>query len=149
MRWHQGRADSSCDAKRNSNASWPKPAMKWLPMGKPDAPWINGIDMAGRPAMLTEEVKGQVCIMPRYQSKKVAARKVCRWPSLGGSKEPVGVSISMAARLECGKVSINAGGFPYPGLPEGGYKASGYGRDLGRDSVEQCLQTKTVLVRTS
>jgi len=57
-------------------------------------------------------------------------------------------ALAMAARLECGKVSINAGGFPSPALPEGGYKASGFGRDLGRESVEQCLQTKTVLVRT-
>ena len=57
-------------------------------------------------------------------------------------------ALTMAARLECGKVCINAAGFPYPGLPEGGYKASGFGRDLGRESVEQCLQTKTVLIRT-
>jgi phenylacetaldehyde dehydrogenase len=54
----------------------------------------------------------------------------------------------MAAALECGKVMINNPGFPYPALPEGGYKSSGYGRDLGREAVEQCLQTKAVLVRT-
>ena len=57
-------------------------------------------------------------------------------------------ALNMAARLECGKVMVNNSGFPYPGLPEGGYKASGYGKDLGRDAVEQCLQTKAVLVRT-
>ena len=53
----------------------------------------------------------------------------------------------MTARLECGKVMINNSGFPYPGLPEGGYKASGYGRDLGREAVEQCLETKSVLAQ--
>lgn len=56
--------------------------------------------------------------------------------------------LQIAARLECGKVSVNTGGFPYPGLPEGGCKASGYGKDLGRDAVEQCLSTKTVMVKT-
>lgn len=61
----------------------------------------------------------------------------------------IGRALTLAARLECGKVSVNSGGFPYPGLPEGGYKSSGYGKDLGRDAVEQCLQTKTVLVRVT
>jgi phenylacetaldehyde dehydrogenase len=57
-------------------------------------------------------------------------------------------ALTMAAALECGKVMINNPGFPYPALPEGGYKSSGYGKDLGRESIEQCLQTKAVLVRT-
>ena len=51
-----------------------------------------------------------------------------------------------AAQLECGKVTVNSSGFPYPGLPEGGCKGSGYGRDLGPDAVDQCLQTKTLLL---
>lgn len=57
--------------------------------------------------------------------------------------------LELAARLECGKVSINNAGFPYPALPEGGVKGSGFGRDLGREAVEQNLQTKTVLVRVA
>jgi phenylacetaldehyde dehydrogenase len=57
--------------------------------------------------------------------------------------------MQLAERLQCGKVCVNHAGFPYPGLPEGGYKGSGYGRDLGREAVEQNLQTKTVVVRTA
>jgi phenylacetaldehyde dehydrogenase len=57
--------------------------------------------------------------------------------------------MQVSARLECGKVAVNHAGFPYPGLPEGGVKASGFGRDLGREAVEQCLQTKSVVIRTS
>ena len=34
------------------------------------------------------------------------------------------------------------------GGTDGGYKASGVGRDLGQEAVEQCLQTKTVMVRS-
>jgi phenylacetaldehyde dehydrogenase len=55
----------------------------------------------------------------------------------------------VSAALQCGKVTVNSSGFPYPGLPEGGYKASGFGRDLGPDAVEQCLQTKTVLIHVN
>jgi len=56
--------------------------------------------------------------------------------------------LQVAAKLECGKVIVNAAGFPYPGLPEGGYKGSGFGKDLGHAAVEQCLNTKTILIRT-
>jgi phenylacetaldehyde dehydrogenase len=56
---------------------------------------------------------------------------------------------AVAEALQCGKVSINNAGFPYPGLPEGGYKASGFGRDLGQDAVEENLQTKTILMAVS
>jgi phenylacetaldehyde dehydrogenase len=57
--------------------------------------------------------------------------------------------MQLTERLQCGKVCVNHAGFPYPGLPEGGYKGSGYGRDLGREAIEQNLQTKTVVVRTA
>lgn len=57
--------------------------------------------------------------------------------------------LQVASKLECGKVIVNAGGFPYPGLPEGGYKGSGFGKDLGQAAVEQCLNTKTILIRTA
>lgn len=56
--------------------------------------------------------------------------------------------LRVASNLECGKVVINGAGFPYPGLPEGGYKGSGFGKDLGQAAVEQCLNTKTILIRT-
>lgn len=55
----------------------------------------------------------------------------------------------LVPRLKCGKVSVNTDGFPYPGLPEGGTKQSGFGRDLGREGLDGYLETKTVLVRVS
>lgn len=53
----------------------------------------------------------------------------------------------VAAGLEAGKVVVNNSGFPYPGLPEGGTKLSGHGRDLGKEGIDGCLQTKTILMR--
>lgn len=66
----------------------------------------------------------------------------CLW---SGSLDTV---LRVSTALQCGKVSVNNAGFPYPALPEGGYKASGVGRDLGAEAVEQCLQTKTLMIRT-
>jgi phenylacetaldehyde dehydrogenase len=54
--------------------------------------------------------------------------------------------LRMVDRLECGKFSINTSVFPYPGLPEGGCKASGYGRDLGAESLEAYLHIKSVII---
>ncbi len=50
--------------------------------------------------------------------------------------------------LRCGKVTVNHEGFPHPSLPEGGYKQSGFGRDLGYESVLGCLENKSVMIRT-
>lgn len=55
--------------------------------------------------------------------------------------------IRVAEALECGKVLVNNSGFPYPGLPEGGRKASGHGKDLGREGLDGCLNTKSVIIR--
>lgn len=56
---------------------------------------------------------------------------------------------AMVDGLECGKVSVNSAGFPYPGLPEGGKKASGYGRDLGPESLDGYLHSKSVFYEHS
>ena len=37
----------------------------------------------------------------------------------------------------------------FPGIPFGGYKQSGFGRELGLETLEQYLETKSVLVSTS
>ena len=56
---------------------------------------------------------------------------------------------AMIDGLECGKISVNSPGFPYPGLPEGGKKASGYGRDLGPESLDGYLHSKSVIFERS
>jgi phenylacetaldehyde dehydrogenase len=107
---------------------------------------------AGHDDSLTqEEIFGPVLGVYRFKDLEEAVTAANGTPyGLAASvwSKNIDTALAMAARLECGKVTVNAGGFPYPGLPEGGYKASGYGRDLGREAVEQCLQTKTVLVKT-
>jgi phenylacetaldehyde dehydrogenase len=54
---------------------------------------------------------------------------------------------TVVPRLQSGRVAINSEPMPYPALPEGGRKASGYGRDLSEQSFESYLDTKSVLLR--
>ncbi|MEP7098879.1 MAG: aldehyde dehydrogenase family protein [Burkholderiales bacterium] len=54
---------------------------------------------------------------------------------------------TVVPRIRSGKVAVNTEPLPWPGLPEGGRRASGYGRDLGEESFESFLETKSVLVR--
>jgi len=50
----------------------------------------------------------------------------------------------VAARLRAGAVYVNCWGFQDPMAPFGGYKASGVGREHGREGIEAYLETKTV-----
>jgi acyl-CoA reductase-like NAD-dependent aldehyde dehydrogenase len=49
-----------------------------------------------------------------------------------------------ARALKAGTVWVNAYGLNDPAVPFGGYKQSGFGRDLGRECLEGFLQTKAV-----
>ena len=59
----------------------------------------------------------------------------------------LGTALSVASRLKTGKVAINTTAPPYPSIPEGGRKASGYGRDQGPESIEGCLETKVIFIQ--
>jgi len=51
-----------------------------------------------------------------------------------------------ARAIRAGTVWINSYNFYDSGAPFGGFKASGFGRDLGRDALDGYLETKTVWV---
>ena len=50
----------------------------------------------------------------------------------------------LAKLLRAGSVYINSWGGSDPAAPFGGFKASGIGREHGRDGLEAYLETKTV-----
>ncbi|HXG75898.1 MAG TPA: aldehyde dehydrogenase family protein [Gaiellaceae bacterium] len=54
----------------------------------------------------------------------------------------------LAARIKAGTVGINMPYTAFPGIPFGGYKQSGFGRELGLETLELYLETKSVLVNT-
>jgi acyl-CoA reductase-like NAD-dependent aldehyde dehydrogenase len=55
----------------------------------------------------------------------------------------------LARRIKAGTVGINMPFTAFPGIPFGGYKQSGFGRELGIETLELYLETKSVLVSTS
>src|SRR5438270_4414610 len=55
----------------------------------------------------------------------------------------------LAARIKAGEIGINMPYTAFPGIPFGGYKQSGFGRELGLETLDMYLETKSVLVSTS
>ena len=55
----------------------------------------------------------------------------------------------VAAAVTAGTVWVNTYGMFDAAIPYGGFKMSGYGKELGREALEQYLQTKTVWVDLS
>jgi betaine-aldehyde dehydrogenase len=53
-------------------------------------------------------------------------------------------SLQVSRGLKAGTVWVNNYGLVYAEMPVGGYKMSGYGRELGSEALEAYLQTKSV-----
>jgi acyl-CoA reductase-like NAD-dependent aldehyde dehydrogenase len=54
----------------------------------------------------------------------------------------------IAQRLKSGTVGINMPYTAFPGIPFGGYKQSGFGRELGLEALDSYLETKSVITYT-
>jgi len=54
---------------------------------------------------------------------------------------------SLARRLRAGTIWINCYGILDPISPFGGYKQSGFGRELGKHSIELYTQAKSVFIK--
>jgi acyl-CoA reductase-like NAD-dependent aldehyde dehydrogenase len=54
----------------------------------------------------------------------------------------------LARQIKAGTVGVNMPYTAFPGIPFGGYKQSGFGRELGLETLELYLETKSVIVST-
>jgi acyl-CoA reductase-like NAD-dependent aldehyde dehydrogenase len=54
----------------------------------------------------------------------------------------------VASRIKSGTVGINMPYTAFPGIPFGGYKQSGFGRELGVETLDLYLETKSVVTYT-
>ena len=57
--------------------------------------------------------------------------------------------LRLASRIKAGQIGVNMPYTAFPGIPFGGYKQSGFGRELGLETLDMYLETKSVLVSTS
>jgi acyl-CoA reductase-like NAD-dependent aldehyde dehydrogenase len=54
----------------------------------------------------------------------------------------------IASRIKSGTVGINMPYTAFPGIPFGGYKQSGFGRELALETLDLYLETKSVILNT-
>ena len=100
---------------------------------------------------MQDEVFGPVVTLQRFSSddEAVAMANDVRY-GLASSvfSENVGRALKVAARLDFGCVWVNEHLFPLtPEMPHGGFKESGYGKDMSMYSMEEYTRVKHVCVK--
>jgi aldehyde dehydrogenase (NAD+)/betaine-aldehyde dehydrogenase len=98
-----------------------------------------------------EEIFGPVVTISKFENE-VQAAELANAVDYGlfatvWTKD-VGRAHRLAGRIKAGGVGINTPFTAFPGLPFGGYKQSGLGRELSLKSLDAYTEEKTVLVHT-
>jgi aldehyde dehydrogenase (NAD+) len=100
----------------------------------------------------TEEIFGPVAaVMPFDTLEEVVARANRTQFGLGGGvwTRDIGKAHKVARAVRAGTIWVNTYGVVDPAIPFGGMKMSGWGKDLGMQSVEDYLTVKAVWINTA
>jgi acyl-CoA reductase-like NAD-dependent aldehyde dehydrogenase len=111
---------------------------------------LAGVDTAMRVAQ--EEIFGPVVTVSSFADEKEAVKlaNAVRYGLMATvwTGDPAR-GHRLARQIKAGTVGINMPYTAFPGIPFGGYKQSGFGRELGLETLELYLETKSILVSTS
>jgi len=106
---------------------------------------LDGVDNRMRVAQ--EEIFGPVLAVIPFDGVDDAVAKANDIPyglASGVWTRDVRKAHAVVRRLQAGTVWVNMYNFYDPGMPFGGVKGSGFGRDLGAESMREYSQTKSV-----
>jgi phenylacetaldehyde dehydrogenase len=106
-------------------------------------------DVAGDMQVMREEIFGPVAMVGSFSDEDEAiahANDTHFGLAAGIFTRDVKRAHRVAAKVDAGTVWVNTYGMFDPAIPYGGFKLSGFGKELGREALELYLQTKTVWV---
>lgn len=99
--------------------------------------------------IVTDEIFGPVVAIAKFSTVEEAVKK-CNNTDYGLAAalftENVSRAHIVARKLQAGMVWINSSGDSHYGIPFGGYKSSGIGRELGQYALDAYTQSKAVHV---
>ncbi|WP_449279692.1 aldehyde dehydrogenase family protein [Leucobacter sp. GX0328] len=99
--------------------------------------------------IVREEIFGPVLVCQKFSTEEEVV-KLANDSDYGLAatiySESINNVLRVAPQLKAGSVYVNAQSTIDPAMPFGGYKASGFGRDLGAEQLDFVTETKTVWV---
>jgi phenylacetaldehyde dehydrogenase len=107
------------------------------------------VDVEPNARVVREEIFGPVLVARSFEDPAELAREAndTRYGLAAGVwTSDLAKAHRVAAELRAGMVFVNTWGAIDPTLPFGGYKESGWGRELGPDALDLYTETKTVVV---
>jgi phenylacetaldehyde dehydrogenase len=99
--------------------------------------------------IMREEIFGPVAMVGTFsdEDEAIALANDTRFGLAAGIyTSDVGRAHRVAAQVQAGTVWVNTYGMFDAAIPYGGFKLSGFGKELGREALDLYLQTKTVWV---
>jgi acyl-CoA reductase-like NAD-dependent aldehyde dehydrogenase len=105
------------------------------------------VDAPASSPIVREEIFGPVVVAQPFESLESLAERAndtdFGLAAAIFTKDPRN-SHRLARMIRAGSIWVNCYGYVHPAVPFGGFKMSGAGRDGGRESLDQYLETKAI-----